>query len=61
MGTAHISYTVVGTSPEVVIAAPVDNAAYLWTALPAADFTCIPASRIDDPVVQGDDWRPADL
>lgn len=42
VGTAHISYTVVGTSPEVVIAAPVDNAAYLWTALPAADFTCIP-------------------
>lgn len=44
VGTANINYTVVGTSPEVVITAPVDNAAYLWTALPAADFTCLPGA-----------------
>ena len=42
MGTAAIDYTVVGKAPEVVIAAPVNNAAYLWTAIPAADFTCVP-------------------
>ncbi len=41
VGTAHIRYTVVGKSPQVVITAPVDNAAYLWTALPAAAFDCI--------------------
>jgi hypothetical protein len=41
-GTATIAYTVVGKAPEVVVTAPVDNAAYLWTALPAADFTCVP-------------------
>ncbi|HEX3688453.1 MAG TPA: Ig-like domain-containing protein [Solirubrobacteraceae bacterium] len=39
-GRATIAYTVVGRAPEVVIAAPVNNAAYLWTAIPAADFTC---------------------
>jgi hypothetical protein len=43
-GTARIDYTVVGKAPEVVIAAPVNNAAYLWTAVPAADFTCIPGT-----------------
>jgi hypothetical protein len=43
-GTANIEYTVVGKSPEVVINAPVDNAAYLWTAVPTADFTCIPGA-----------------
>ena len=31
----------VGRAPNVVVTAPVDNAAYLWTAIPAADFTCI--------------------
>ena len=41
VGKATISYTVVGRSPEAVITAPVNNAAYLWTALPPADFTCI--------------------
>ncbi len=41
VGTARIAYTVVGKSPEVVITAPINNAAYLWTGLPAADFTCI--------------------
>ncbi len=40
-GRATIGYTVVGKAPEVVIAAPVNNAAYLWTAIPASDFTCI--------------------
>ena len=40
-GRATITYTVVGKSPEVVITAPINNAAYLWTGLPAADFTCI--------------------
>ncbi|HEX3690226.1 MAG TPA: hypothetical protein VHV28_11020 [Solirubrobacteraceae bacterium] len=29
------------TAPGVVIAAPVNNAAYPWTALPPADFTCL--------------------
>jgi hypothetical protein len=43
-GTANIEYTVVGRSPQVVINAPVDNAAYLWSALPTADFTCIPGA-----------------
>ena len=40
-GRATIAYTVVGRAPEVVISAPVNNAAYLWTAIPAADFTCL--------------------
>jgi len=40
-GQATIDYTVVGRAPQVVITAPVDNAAYLWTAVPAADFTCV--------------------
>ncbi|HXD66661.1 MAG TPA: hypothetical protein VNV17_18700 [Solirubrobacteraceae bacterium] len=31
----------VGGAPEVVVTAPVDNAAYVWTAIPAADFACI--------------------
>jgi hypothetical protein len=44
VSTATIGYTVVGKSPEVVITAPINNAAYLWTALPAADFTCIPGA-----------------
>ncbi len=43
-GKATISYTVVGKSPEVVITAPINNAAYLWTALSPADFTCIPGA-----------------
>jgi large repetitive protein len=43
-GSATIAYTVVGKAPEVVITAPVDNAAYLWTAIPAADFTCVPGA-----------------
>src|SRR6185437_12577658 len=43
-GTATISYTVVGKAPAVVITAPVNNAAYVWTALPAADFTCLPGA-----------------
>ena len=41
-GSATIGYTVVGKAPGIVVTAPVDNAAYLWTALPAADFTCVP-------------------
>ena len=41
-GRATIGYTVVGRAPEIVIAAPVNNAAYLWSAIPAADFTCVP-------------------
>ena len=62
VGTAHISYTVVRDSPRrSSITAPVDNAAYLWTALPAADFTCIPGAGSTVPVVQGDGRRPADL
>jgi hypothetical protein len=40
-GHATIDYTVVGRSPQVAITAPVDNAAYLWTAVPAADFDCL--------------------
>jgi hypothetical protein len=40
-GRATLAYTVVGRAPEVVIAAPLNNAAYLWTAIPAADFSCI--------------------
>jgi Big-like domain-containing protein len=40
-GQATIEYTVVGRLPQVVIAAPVDNASYLWTAVPAADFSCV--------------------
>jgi hypothetical protein len=40
-GRATIAYTVVGRAPQVVITAPVNNAAYLWTAIPAADFTCL--------------------
>ena len=40
-GTATLGYTVVGKAPQVVITAPVANAAYLWTALPAADFDCL--------------------
>lgn len=32
---------VVAAPPTVQIAAPVDNAAYVWTAIPAADFTCV--------------------
>src|ERR1700733_12920401 len=50
--TRTVSYTVDGTAggqtttvvvapPTARIAAPVDNAAYVWTALPAADFTCV--------------------
>jgi hypothetical protein len=27
-----------------VVTSPINNAAYLWTALPAADFTCIPGA-----------------
>jgi hypothetical protein len=38
---ATIGYTVVGRAPQVVITAPVDNAAYVWTAVPAANFACI--------------------
>ena len=40
-GTATLGYTVVGKAPQVLITAPVANAAYLWTALPAADFDCL--------------------
>jgi hypothetical protein len=40
-GKATIGYTVVGKAPQVVITAPVDNAAYLWTAIPAADYDCV--------------------
>jgi hypothetical protein len=40
-GTATLGYTVVGKAPQVVITAPVANAAYVWTALPAADFDCL--------------------
>ena len=40
-GTATLDYTVVGKAPQVVITAPVANAAYVWTALPAADFDCL--------------------
>jgi hypothetical protein len=40
-GTATLGYTVVGKAPQVVITAPVANAAYLWTALPAADYDCL--------------------
>jgi hypothetical protein len=43
-GRAAIAYTVVGKSPQVVVTAPVNNAAYLWTAIPAADFTCVPGA-----------------
>jgi hypothetical protein len=43
-GTATISYTVVGRAPAVVVTAPVNNAVYLWTAVPAADFTCLPGA-----------------
>jgi hypothetical protein len=38
------SPTVQKSAPTAHIAAPVDNAAYLWTALPAADFTCLPGA-----------------
>jgi hypothetical protein len=41
-GRATLAYTVVGRAPQAVITAPVNNAAYLWTAIPAADFTCVP-------------------
>jgi hypothetical protein len=41
VGAATTRYTVVGKSPEVVVTSPINNAEYLWTALPAADFTCI--------------------
>jgi hypothetical protein len=40
-GRATIAYTVVGRAPQVIITAPVNNAAYLWTAIPPADFTCL--------------------
>jgi Bacterial Ig domain len=40
-GTATLGYTVIGKAPQVVITAPVANAAYVWTALPAADFDCL--------------------
>jgi hypothetical protein len=43
-GRATIPYTVVGKAPEVVVTAPINNAAYLWTALPHADFTCLPGA-----------------
>ncbi len=43
-GPATIGYTVVGRAPEVVVTAPVNNAAYLWTAIPPADFTCLPGA-----------------
>ncbi|HEY1566052.1 MAG TPA: Ig-like domain-containing protein, partial [Solirubrobacteraceae bacterium] len=34
-GRATLAYTVVGRAPQAVITAPVNNAAYLWTAIPA--------------------------
>jgi Bacterial Ig domain len=40
-GTATLTYTVVGKAPQVVLIAPVDNAAYPWTAVPGADFACV--------------------
>jgi hypothetical protein len=40
-GQATIDYTVVGRAPQVVITAPVNNAAYRWTAVPAANFACV--------------------
>lgn len=41
IGTATVDYTIVGRAPQVVITAPVDNAAYVWTSVPAADFACL--------------------
>jgi hypothetical protein len=38
--TQSASYTVIAP-PTARIAAPVDNAAYVWPAIPAADFTCV--------------------
>ena len=38
--TRSASYTVIAP-PTARIAAPVDNAAYVWPAIPAADFTCV--------------------